>query len=315
MKPGVILLMQAKHEFILNDGLEGLRIYTVISLVAEHDVEKKYSFYRSTGRNSKYTDTWFPFAEKEPMHIKKPNEIPGYRVIDNYPQSFLEFTKQAFDSHTLAFENGYDELLHRFGNFECLYVSYLLNGGYWVHDDSRILREYLSQNYSRELEILTTSIKNFDSFKNPSGTSVTGRELYWNYRHRFHDENLNYSRQLFHYPEIQRSLISGNSNNSLPVELGESINSDPINLNSSAGHDSFLPINLSMQILGGFIAVLGVAAIATALIVLSGVTVGIVADVGIASALIGAGLFSIGTLKLIEPGVDQDSVTNRECRI
>ena len=162
------------------------------------------------------------------MHIKKPNEIPGYRVLDNYPQSFLDFSKQKFDSHTLAFENGYNELLHRFGNFECMCVSYLLNGGYWIHDDSRILREYLYQNYSQELEILTASIKHFDSFKNPTGISVTGRQLYWDYRQRYHDDNLNYSQQLFNYPEIETSLINDTlSNNSLPIDISKTIQTKP----------------------------------------------------------------------------------------
>ena len=62
--------------------------------------------------------------------------------------------------------------------------------------------------------------------------------------------------------------------------------------------------NLSMQILGGFMAVLGVAAVAVAFTVLNAATFGIaglvVAGIGAAVALAGVGLFAVGSLKKYE---------------
>lgn len=59
--------------------------------------------------------------------------------------------------------------------------------------------------------------------------------------------------------------------------------------------------NTSMQILGGFIAALGVAAIATAFVALNAATLGIaglvVAGFGVAALLGGVGLFAAGTYK------------------
>ncbi|CDZ78682.1 hypothetical protein BN59_02994 [Legionella massiliensis] len=54
---------------------------------------------------------------------------------------------------------------------------------------------------------------------------------------------------------------------------------------------------LSFQVLGGFIAVFGVVAVAVAFAALSGATLGIAAAVGITVTLAGIGLFGAGTYK------------------
>ncbi|MCA0404089.1 MAG: DnaJ domain-containing protein [Proteobacteria bacterium] len=63
--------------------------------------------------------------------------------------------------------------------------------------------------------------------------------------------------------------------------------------------NSFSLSNISMQILGGFIATLGIAAVALAFIVLNASTLGlagiVIAGVGFAAALAGTGLFATGT--------------------
>jgi nucleoside permease NupC len=59
--------------------------------------------------------------------------------------------------------------------------------------------------------------------------------------------------------------------------------------------------NVSMQILGGFIAAIGCAAVAIAFVALNAATLGVaglvVAGLGVASVLAGVGLFAIGTYK------------------
>ncbi|MGC1182344.1 hypothetical protein [Legionella sp.] len=68
--------------------------------------------------------------------------------------------------------------------------------------------------------------------------------------------------------------------------------------------------NLSMQILGGFMTVLGAAAIAVAFTVLNAATFGItglvMAGIGAAVTLSGVGLFAVGSLKKCESDLDSD---------
>ena len=64
---------------------------------------------------------------------------------------------------------------------------------------------------------------------------------------------------------------------------------------------SFASMNISMQILGGFMVVVGCAAIATAFILLNATTFGmtglVVSSIGVASILVGIGLFATGTYR------------------
>jgi hypothetical protein len=59
-----------------------------------------------------------------------------------------------------------------------------------------------------------------------------------------------------------------------------------------------------MQILGGFMALAGSAAVAIAFVLLNAATAGIagivVATIGAAVALAGVGLFAVGTSKIVE---------------
>ncbi|MDP1604142.1 MAG: hypothetical protein Q8M03_12860 [Legionella sp.] len=66
--------------------------------------------------------------------------------------------------------------------------------------------------------------------------------------------------------------------------------------NSKKESSQSLPINISMQVLGGFIAVVGCAAVATAFVLLlNAATFGVVASLGVAFILAGVGLFAAGT--------------------
>jgi membrane protein implicated in regulation of membrane protease activity len=70
-------------------------------------------------------------------------------------------------------------------------------------------------------------------------------------------------------------------------------------------------MNISMQVLGGFMAVLGCAAVAVAFIALNAATFGtaglVVAGLGIASALLGVGLFATGTYRNRKKPEDEES--------
>jgi len=68
-----------------------------------------------------------------------------------------------------------------------------------------------------------------------------------------------------------------------------------------------------MQVLGGFMAALGCAAVATAFVLLNAATFGIpgliVAGLGVASILAGVGLFAAGTYKKRQ-GTPNDSLND-----
>ncbi|CEG55572.1 hypothetical protein [Legionella fallonii] len=79
----------------------------------------------------------------------------------------------------------------------------------------------------------------------------------------------------------------------------------PIKANTITPKNNSSSCNLSMQILGGFMAVLGAAAVAVAFTVLNAATFGIaglvVAGIGAAVTLAGVGLFAVGSLKKCDP--------------
>lgn len=208
--------MKTQQAFLIHDGLEGLRIYTVVSLQSENS-DMKYGFYRSSGNNSKYFETWFPLVDKQHMHIVKPSDIWGYHFENCYPNTFISFISDSMQSNRLKFENGYEELFDRFGSFECMCLSYLLGGGYWAHDDSKVLREYLETHYPSQLKSLKASIEHYDSFKNPTGESVIGRDLYRRYQTDYAVKNVNYQLSLYEYPEIDATTLNPVANDMLMV--------------------------------------------------------------------------------------------------
>ncbi|EHL31028.1 ankyrin repeat domain-containing protein [Legionella drancourtii] len=73
-------------------------------------------------------------------------------------------------------------------------------------------------------------------------------------------------------------------------------------------------MNISMQILGGFMAAVGCAAVAVAFILLNAATLGtaglVVSGVGMASILVGIGLFATGTYKNRQP-IANESLADR----
>lgn len=96
--------------------------------------------------------------------------------------------------------------------------------------------------------------------------------------------------------EVDNSLLEGiavDSSFPLQVEAKEDT------INKTQSNPSFS--NLSMQVLGGFMAALGVAAVACAFVVLNAATMGmtglIIAGAGFASSLAGVGLFSYASLR------------------
>ena len=104
------------------------------------------------------------------------------------------------------------------------------------------------------------------------------------------------------YPSLAEALVS---NESL-VFLGQTkkLTSASMQSNIEIAPSSSIN-NISMMVLGGFITVLGVAAVATSFILLNALTGGVVglvvAGIGIASILSGIGLFATGAYRNNQP--------------
>jgi hypothetical protein len=104
------------------------------------------------------------------------------------------------------------------------------------------------------------------------------------------------------YPSLAEALVS---NESL-VFLGQTkkLTSASMQSNIEVAPNSSIN-NISMMVLGGFITVLGLAAVTTSFILLNALTGGVVglvvAGIGIASTLSGIGLFAIGAYRNTQP--------------
>lgn len=107
------------------------------------------------------------------------------------------------------------------------------------------------------------------------------------------------------YSSLAEALVSNESF----VFLGQIKKLAPENMQSNIEIESSSSMNnISMMVLGGFVAALGVAAVATAFIMLNALTGGVVglvvAGIGIASILSGIGLFATGACRNNQPIVN-----------
>ncbi|MCS5711333.1 hypothetical protein [Candidatus Berkiella aquae] len=104
-------------------------------------------FYKSSGQNSCYSDTWFPFLGvlQEDVNIFlskgwfiKPQE-------SNLPKDVKDKMDELFPSYG-AYRAG-QELRQRFSNIPCLLLSSYLGGGLWESNEGKQFRRFLSEKY------------------------------------------------------------------------------------------------------------------------------------------------------------------------
>lgn len=148
------------------------RIFTIISLNNNLN-NLTYRFYRS-GRSSddhfQYQRTWFPMQNcRANGYIEKPGDVYQYQYpyTEFYPKQLVDFL---LASSSVKFLNNRDEeniteIFSRFGNFDCMCLSYLIGGGYWDHDDSQALRIFLEVNFQPKLQEIIDSIQNYQEIK------------------------------------------------------------------------------------------------------------------------------------------------------
>lgn len=148
------------------------RIVTLISL-QENDVIKHHRFYRSSHTaddNPNYAETWFPMGNWRPNgYVEKPADYHIYKdpYTDFYPAPLIEFIKScdSLKYMNTKGQNDVHELIRRFGNFECMCISYVIGGGYWATEDAQALDHFLEDNYDNELSLIFNTIQNLDDIK------------------------------------------------------------------------------------------------------------------------------------------------------
>ncbi len=126
---------------------------------------KTYPFYQSTGVNSQYRGTWFPFKGIENNgFFLKPHSTKNQRLHLSYDSTFVDFLEE---HRHHVFQNGIECLMIRFGNTECMLVSYLIGGGYWDTEDSFLIKQFIKKNYPHILEKLKESCPDMIEIQNP----------------------------------------------------------------------------------------------------------------------------------------------------
>ncbi len=100
-------------------------------------VVETYPFYKSTGTNSDYPNTWFPFhgfnvSGSGAMFAKLHANLDNLSWLANSP-------------YELSKEN---ELLNRFGGIDGICISYLMGGGFWDTEQGKTIGKALEEKYS-----------------------------------------------------------------------------------------------------------------------------------------------------------------------
>lgn len=111
----------------------------------------EYGFYQSTGSNSGYKDTWFPF-----LGIVDPSsKSPFMQQIANVTAQKKGYIVKAGVKYRDIPENiekkGYslglnEEFFERMGSMECLLISSLTNQGFWATNEGKDFKNILKQN-------------------------------------------------------------------------------------------------------------------------------------------------------------------------
>jgi len=102
--------------------------------------ENNFPFYRSSGNNSSYPNTWFVFHG----FLEQPDkDMPrGYLIKPS-----THWIPIKLERKILALFDNNQELLIRFGSLPCLLISSLLGGGLWESDSGKELAAILQSRH------------------------------------------------------------------------------------------------------------------------------------------------------------------------
>lgn len=149
-------------------------------IIKKDQAVTEYGFYQSTGINSSYENTWFPFRGIGVYGLfVKPHRDSNYKSISScFDPVFVRFLESkkgtAFKVVNANVPKGWtsptdpaEVFMIRFGNTECMLLSYLIGGGYWDNPDSSCIRLFIEQHYSYELKQLSAGAEDLIRFKTP----------------------------------------------------------------------------------------------------------------------------------------------------
>ncbi len=162
------------------------RLISKLTLKDEKNI-KHYGFYKSSGANSLYEGTWFPFKGINDFGFCKPHNGTSYHMLTAcYDDIFIQFLqskkKTLFKAQQLPQRDGWvfvtdpaEMFITRFGNTECMLLSYLIGGGYWDSPDSLLVKLFIDKHYSYELKQLIDHTDRLIKFKNPQNIVALSR--------------------------------------------------------------------------------------------------------------------------------------------
>ncbi|MBN9286453.1 MAG: hypothetical protein BGO43_06785 [Gammaproteobacteria bacterium 39-13] len=109
-----------------------------------------YAFYQSTGTNSGFEATWFPF-----LGVADPDSDDQRYKLDSYANNRGHFIKPNIFFRDIPEEvesaGKYlglnEDFFYRMGNLECLLISSLIKEGYWLTNKGILFKEHLQKTY------------------------------------------------------------------------------------------------------------------------------------------------------------------------
>ncbi len=157
-------------------------------IIIEGDLSKTYGFYRSSGRHSAYSKTWFPCRGMDGSPwIIKPNTVREDQQIERYGNEFVSFLKK--QSTIKTNKKSLQSLLGRFGNIECMLISYAIGGGFWEDPDSFYFKLAIKRCYLPQLLILKNTLSDLDEFRDPKSQYIIELNLSRFHSHIDNEEN------------------------------------------------------------------------------------------------------------------------------
>jgi Ankyrin repeats (3 copies) len=127
-----------------------------------------FPFYCSTGDNSGIgaKGTWFPFSginhetfleENKEFKIGwliKPEWDEKADLSKYFPQKLVDNFSQLLKPSTDEQAGWYSSVISRFGNFEAMCISMILNEGFWQSEGGIKLKNFIAGNFKQELETI-----------------------------------------------------------------------------------------------------------------------------------------------------------------
>jgi Ankyrin repeats (3 copies) len=125
-----------------------------------------FPLYCSTGINSKVRGTWFPFSGINHETFSENNETyqsgwlikPKWNTELNlnkyFPEKLVDNLSLLLEASTEEELSMYSSVISRFGNFEAMFLSLLIGGGFWQTKPGNNLKNFIIENFPEEMNTI-----------------------------------------------------------------------------------------------------------------------------------------------------------------